>query len=537
MICDNKTEITMANNLPYWYVQNTGPSQSSNDEDNGYNPDWQIRKLRAACHTIPTFTISTSTLPTGVRSSNEVYYEPLWTYAKNNKIPVNFIGGNLLDMFKFEPWASMTGNHPFVETTGGTIHREWLSPWNNNSSGWLEIGKLLGTFLTNEFASDYPDVPSIYISDLNSSGLATPSGARLDEAFPSYLTSGNNDSQFFERQKWDGYRLRRALITRGVKRTCPKWADKIKIFTHAQMGNEFCVTGSVPNGMEFRFPWSSPSGTLDFYGFNASVHVGCIPSGTSYNVNSIRSPQVEACNVRYAYEEFSRSNDKGFKTETQFYNGKTESITPEQWLGAVRCVLWIMRSERNKVMVPEGQTVSDTYITQVKPVVDAIEEVWDNNILIDFWRSGTLVRNTWSRSFDDFPAINSGDTQTASGHPYYWENVAPAEEKDPGRRWYLQHVPTNNRLVAWNTVGGSDARGWDNWKNDTAHTGIIGVYAIALKKANDYLIYAHSPDSAQTGVQIQICPTGYDPVFSITVDVPVSGKFWTYDSSGVLQAL
>ena len=67
-------------------------------------------------------------------------------------------------------------------------------------------------------------------------------------------------------------------------------------------------------------------------------------------------------------------------------------------------------------------------------------------------------------------------------------------------RWFYQHVPSNNRVVdsvdVWNQLGEPD---YDNWSSQ-----IDAVFAICLKKGNDYLIFAFAQTNAKTDVEVQV---------------------------------
>lgn len=514
------------NKLPYWGSWNTGENQQSDGQDTGYTPDWQLQQISQGKHIHPTFELFTDNLPRNIRTTRAVYFEPAWTYAKTNKLPITFVGRNFEQMFKeLEPWKSMTKEdpHPFIQKTDGLLLKYATSPWNKNTHHWYDLGLKLGQYLSREFAQDYPDCPYVYLGNNNEVGLALLNQAKLDIAIPSYLVGA--DSQLIHREMWDGYRLRRGEFLKGLDDGCPEWAGRMHTFAYTGFGNEFCsVESSVPG--IYRYPWIGGEGKLEFAGLNVTANIGYLHSWSSNQAWTVRSPQVECCNARHALDVYRRSVNPEFELETHFWNGK--AVPPDAWKGVVRTVLWVMRSEKNRLFLGSSQTVASTYDRDMKPLVEAIEEVHTNSVLRDFWENGTLLENRWTRDWVAQPKLGQYDTATGYGHPYYWKTSVPPEEQDPGNRWYLQHVPLNNRLIQWVENGLPRPMMRDYWQSDREHKTVIPVFAIAIQKGDEYLIYAHAPQGQLNDVEIQVCPDGGIPRFSITVDVPVEGEFYIY---------
>jgi len=513
--------------LPYWGSWNTGEYQKRDGEDTGYHPDWQYDRIVAGSHLHPTFEFISDTLPERIRLTRAHYYEPLWSHARQTKLPLTFIGRNFGDMFRrLEPWASMTEQHPFVEYEDGSIQRRWLSPWNQNAHHWSALGRLIGAYLRKEYAQDYPDPPYVYLGDNNELGMCRLAEAMKDVALPEYLAGA--DRQLIIREMWDGYRMRRSLLIEGIREACPEWADEIHLFAYSDFGNEFCAVEQKADPYAYRYPWSGADGRLEFAGYHVTANVGYLHSWSNHSPHKVRSPQVEACNSRYALDRYRSAVNPAFELETHFWNGQNRDA--DVWQGVVRCVLWTMRTERNRLFLGASQSVSDTWENHMKPLVRAVEEVHRNRQLADFWQHGELLHNRWARDWRRFPATSKYDTQDGYGHPYHWPSVLPPEEQDPGRRWFLQRVPVNQRFVPWKTIGGPDNRLFDRWRNDRSHQTDVPVFAIALQREDRYLVYAHAPQGALREVNIEICPDGNEPRFSVTVDVPVEGGFWIFEA-------
>jgi len=122
----------------------------------------------------------------------------------------------------------------------------------------------------------------------------------------------------------------------------------------------------------------------------------------------------------------------------------------------------------------------------------AVDRVYANETLTEFWRHGRLVPNT------------------AHEHPYQ-ENV-PEKYKDVNR-WFL--LDTN-----------LDApRPWEQTTN-------IPVFSLALVRGDEgsreWLVYAHSPLEDRRRVEVTVPDFG-----PLTIDVPRAGAFYLVEEQGM----
>jgi hypothetical protein len=515
----------MTRKLPVWGSWNTGERQTADGNDEGYSPDWQLKQLRQGKHLCPFFEFYTDNLLANALTVKDFYYYPLWSYAKSMKIPIALIGRNFVYTFaQQEPWDSMGSGerHPFLESSSGTIV-EYLSAFSDKVEAWYDLGHRYGTHLETEYASDYPDCPYIFLGDNNEVGWSTVTRTQnYDKYFPAYLSGIRPEAVY--REMCDGYRQRQGRFIEGLNDACPSWAGKMFMYGYQAFGNEY---GALESSQYiYRYPYGN---ILGHHGITANV--GYLHDWSTHNPGTVRSPQVESCNSAYALEKIRESHDQDFKVETHFWNGKGVPIEP--WRGVVRCVLWIMRTEFNRMFFASAATREVTY-EDMSALIDAVEEVYDNPTLNRFWQDGVLLKNKFARDFTVDPQNFYFDTSTAYGHPYYWRSTHPSEDRDPGERWFLQHVPDNERVLV---SGHQNSTYWiDRWQANRDHSRQVLVFAIALQygEDDDYLIYAHAPSGELPDTEIQIYSTGYNPTFSVTVDVPVEGAFWTYNSvSGV----
>lgn len=507
--------------LPVVGCWNTGEFQRKDGEDAGYSPDWQFERIREGRPVRPTFEFHSHALFPDVRRNRRHYYEPLWSHARDERLPLVFVGRNFADTFRqLEPWKSLSDAHPFVEFADGTIQRRYTSPWSRQAGHWYELGRRFGEYLRREFAVDYPNPPSVLLLDNNEAGITPLNVALQDIAAPDRVK--DCEPQLAFREMWDGYRLRRSLLIEGLQDGCPEWARVLRIYSYGEFGQSFMSVEQREHPGRFRYPWSD-FGKLEFAGYHGvTANIGYLHSWSTHSPHKVRSPQVEACNARYAWERYRLAMSPTFDVETHFWNG--QRVDADVWKGVVRCVLWTMRSESNRLFLGSTETVADTYERDMQPLMEAVQEVHDNPTLQRFWQHGTLLQNRWERDWADTPAVNPNDTQTGYGHPYWW--LPPPEEYDSAKRWFLQRVPLNQRFAPWEEYGGPDGRYVDRWAIDRQHQVDVPVFAIALQLGDEYLVYAHAPQQPRDAVTIEVCPDGHTPRFTLTVDVPVEGQFW-----------
>lgn len=167
-----------------------------------------------------------------------------------------------------------------------------------------------------------------------------------------------------------------------------------------------------------------------------------------------------------------------------------QTYPPERAAGWVQFGIWLLRPR----VVREFRGHA-TPLVPVKPywmeTVKAVDRVWANQTLTEFWRHGRLVPNKAHR------------------HPY--QTDVPAKYHDT-LRWYL--LDTNL----------DPARPWEQ-------TTTLPVFALALvrgEKGNrQWLVYAHSPLANRQGVEISVPGFG-----QVTVDVSRAGTFYLIDEPG-----
>ncbi len=175
------------------------------------------------------------------------------------------------------------------------------------------------------------------------------------------------------------------------------------------------------------------------------------------------------------------------KSKTLQYLRDGQDYPPERAAGWVQFGMWLLRPR----VVREFRGHA-TRLEPVKPywmeTVKAVDRVYANATLTEFWRHGTLVRNDDHR------------------HPY---QVDVPEKYDDIRRWYLLDTSLDPPRP---------------WQPQTD----IPVFSLALARGETgsrrWLVYAHAPLADRKKVDISIPDYG-----EVTVDAPRAGAFYLID--------
>lgn len=175
------------------------------------------------------------------------------------------------------------------------------------------------------------------------------------------------------------------------------------------------------------------------------------------------------------------------KSKTLQYLADGQTYTPQRAAGWVQFGMWLLRPR----VVREFRGHA-TPLAPVKPywmeTVSAVDRVYADKTLTEFWRHGKLVANTAHR------------------HPYQVD--IPDKYKDI-HRWYL--LDTNL----------DPPRPWQPKTN-------LPVFSLTLVRgergSREWLLYAHSPLEDRTEVEITLPEYG-----KVTIDVPRAGVFYVVD--------
>jgi hypothetical protein len=226
------------------------------------------------------------------------------------------------------------------------------------------------------------------------------------------------------------------------------------------------------------------------------------------------SPQVETMNWVFMLDEIHRTRPEfWFELSTwdgdqpgagndkrKFYVRQGQRFTPARYEGFVQYGMWLMRPRvvRDFRGYLEPVEYAGPYF---EPILAAVDRIYTDPVLQKFWRKGTLVPNRRGK------------------HPYQAD--IPPEYKDV-ERWFLLETNVSPK--------GLRATEFDNANPPTRQTE-IPVFALALALGSaperEWLVYAHAPQRAHTGVAITLPDFG-----PLTVDVSQSGSFFHVKEKG-----
>ncbi len=168
----------------------------------------------------------------------------------------------------------------------------------------------------------------------------------------------------------------------------------------------------------------------------------------------------------------------------RFYSARGQLASPERYGGWVQFGMWLLRPRVVREYRDYADTVEETG-GHFDAVVAAVERVWRTPRLREFWQFGEPVPNP------------------AQEHPYvlfHEPDGYPA-----GTRNFLLATPSH----PWRRVG------------DGHYDIEVPVFALALRRGNEHLVYAHSAIAGQDGVTLEL-----PGVFSIRERVSVGGSFF-----------
>lgn len=173
------------------------------------------------------------------------------------------------------------------------------------------------------------------------------------------------------------------------------------------------------------------------------------------------------------------------------YIRRGQSWTTDRYHGRVQYGMWIIRPRsvrefRGHVQPREDHRYEDYWLAFLK----AVDKVWQNETLTEFWRFGELVPNR--------------------DHKHPWQANVLDKYKDEDR-WFLLNT---NLDAPW------------PWDNETEIKVFSLAHRIGEKPNRRWLVYAHSPLKSRKGVKVEI------PEYKkITIDVPVAGVFYEIDEN------
>ncbi len=466
---------------------------------NGFNPEYQMRLLEQGHHLLPWFLLPNAyAQPTDPRWQS--YYEAAIKRAAQLKLPIALVGTQWEAALTFNDtyFKLPPERNPNVALANGVIKRE-VSPFGPIEL-WHEAGKQWGNgAMLQKLQEWYPDPPLVVFVSNHEHVKMEWKRAEEDFRFVEQFGRGRDDD-FKRKAVGDGWIVRYRALQQGFREGLrnPKWRAHALFIAYDAFGPSHFARW--PGWMEHSLysknrvdPW-------------ALAWDGAAPSFYLFNWSGISdftvfSPQVEAMNWVFMLDLALRKNPNyWFELSTwdgheptqandkrKFFANAKQSYTPERYAGMVQFGMWLLRPR----VVREFRGYQDT-VEKMEPyflpVVAAVDRVYANAVLRDFWRKGELVPNR------------------SRAHPY--QSIVPPEYQAIDR-WYRLDTSLDPK--------------WE-WGLATQ----LEVFALALVKGKapqrQWLLYAHAPMGARREVQISL------PAYrAVTVNVAVGGSFYLVD--------
>lgn len=551
LLCSTST----AGDLPRVSTWNTGENQRPADDNDveglkGFTPDWQHARLLEGEPILPAFELHNRQV---TYEAARHYYEPLLTHCAEHRLPISLVMQNLADMPRVRrdwPWYFADGDtsynalpdksHPWlvrIDENGAKEVERVTCPWGAVEP-WHQIGKLIGRQIANSVAIAYADPPVVYLCDNGEVGWSgtgdnyalaledyrCPADLKVAadaiESDPELIAKGVKPARFLTtKMAVDAYAVRLGEFRRGLNEALPDgWKDKVVLTKYGVWGNEF---GRVNND------WlnSDPFGPLGRLYDGVECNVGYLHGWSAALPWLTRCPQFEACNTYLGLRHFRQAIRPDFYCDLLFVNDKHNAgVTPDIWEGMVQQCLWTIRPDDVRYYSGSTKPVAPE-LPDYSPLLHQVRLLHQSETLARFWQRGQLLKNEW----EALPKLTERDEMRGYGHPYRY---VPAHSSFSENRWYQQHVPINSRvrIDPYRDTGFHR----ENWRH---HDWRVLVHALCLQDGDDYLLIVAAPGEPQEAVEIQVCPDGPQPRFTVTVDVPTAGAFYLRRADGTVHRI
>ncbi len=469
--------------------------------ENGFSPEYQMKMIAAGHHLLPWFRMpNIDWLADDAQWTK--YFEGPMRRASSLKLPISLVSTQWEALLTSDDryFNLPEDQNPNVIGPDGKPRRE-LSPFGPIDL-WREVGRKWGSSaMLKRVEAWYPDPPLLLFVSNNEPERLSWVKAEEDRHYLKLHGRGRSDD-FKRRVVGDGWIERYRALQAGIREGLSSrfWKERVVFVGYDAFGPPHFARW--PGWMEYSLyssgridpkPLAWDGGSPSYYVFNWN-------ESTDYTVFG---PQIEAMNWIFMLREAERLNPRfwfeistwdGHEPEMdndkrKLYAKRGQRFTPERYGGTVQFGMWLLRPR----VVREFRGWRDT-LAQAEPfflpIVAAVDRVHSNPVLAQFWRSGELVSNR------------------ARQHPYQTSVPREFQAED---RWFL--LETNL----------DPPRPWSLGTE-------LPVFSIALVKgtspSRQWLVYAHAPLGARSGVSISVPEYG-----AIRVDVSVGGSFQTVDES------
>lgn len=537
------------------------PGWNRGTERAGFDFDYQMALIAQGHRVLPWFSMEMPTLKISDREL--AVLEKDIKRAAALKLPITFMGTQwevLLTTDKKYRDVPPEQDPNILDADGKTVRYGVdafgpIEPWKDVGRRWTT------TDLMKKAQEWYPNPPLVIFLSNNEHIKLTWSQAESTKRYLDRYGKGRDDD-FKRKVVAEGlderYRamlgaMREALVSPAWKKNAifvgygDPWPAHFGRWAGADPAD-----GKTPGGWKmYASVVKGPIGAPVWDGVSPSYYVHNWNQSTDYTV---WSPQVEAMNWVFAYEDIFKANpnywneistwdgccgedckplqysevaeanlpaglttpvwpaDTPAKSKTCFGTppGATGPVyAPARYEGMIQFGMWLLRPR----LVREFRGCTETVAAKgpyFMAHVEAVDQVHNNPTLREFWQKGTLVPNR------------------AHEHPYQCDIPEEYKNRD---RWFLLDTSLDapRPWTVWPPkYGKRTPAGFVEPQHPWDQTTKIPVFALALVKGKaperQWLVYAHSPWGLRKGVEITVPDYG-----KITVDVTQAGSFTLVD--------
>ncbi len=473
----------------------------------GWGPDNQMKLIKQGHHLLPWFAhpsfpemMNPPVVNFLAGDGFNRYYEAAIKRAAALKLPIVFIGCQWERLLARDKYISLPADkNPNVVSLNGSIQNK-VSPFGPVQP-WREVGRLWTDNPNMKKLQEwYPNPPRVIFLSNNEHRKLYWTDVEKSKRYMDKYGNKKRTNNFKRKVVGDGWIKRYRALQEGMREGLinKNWEkNAVFIAYHGDAGTESMGRWGGWRHYSLGIPGRFSPGPLMWDGGSASYYTHHWNPSTDFKA---WSPQVEFQNVVFQNKLGLKSNPnfwfeistwdgnvKGPKDKRKFYKNLGQTFTPKRYGGMVQFGMWLLRPRavreyRNWINEPWKEQKPYFMVA----IVDAVDRVYTNPTLRQWWRKGKLVPNR------------------AHKHPYQ-SDISLAYDKED--RWFLLDANVNPQIYPWEIF-------WE-----------VRVFALALVQGKapnrKWLVYAHSPLAARKGVKLTIPKYG-----DITVDVSIGGSFY-----------
>ncbi len=489
----------------------------SHSRSQGWAPKWQMQLVREGHHILPWFQ---HPHPGRDLSDEErlakfrAYYEGPIKTAAAWKLPLVFKAPQWESILSREPYRDLPPEkNPNVIAPDGTIKRMVspfgpIAPWREAGRHWTEAAGL------KKLQEWYPDPPLVIFLSNNEHRKLRWHQVEQSKRYLDAHGKGKSDD-FKRRTVSDGWIERYRALQEGMRDglTSAAWKANALFVGYGAFGPAHLGRwGGWPKyslhsqGRISPAPLTWDGGSPSYYthDWNPSTdHKTWSPQVQFMNLVFMKGEALQL-NPKFWYEfsvwdGHTGSKKEGKKTPSKraVYEMHGQTYGPTRYEGWVQFGMWLTRPRAVREF--RGWTYPwEEGVDYFMGIVRAVDRVYENDALREWWRTGKLVPNR--------------------AHEHLYQTRIPEEYQDADR-WFLLDANVNPKQYPWEMF-------WN-----------VPVFSLAYVKGEApqrrWLIYAHSPLKDRKGVKLTI------PEYrQVTVDVAVGGSFYEVDeASGRVEAV